>query len=52
MLEDLAEARINAELKVNLKNIKMMFNTFPEKRKIVHYNTEIEEVLSYVYLGQ
>lgn len=52
MLEDLAEARINVKLKINSKNIKMMFSTFPEKRKTVYYNTEIEEVRSYLYLGQ
>ena len=52
MLTELAEASIQVGLKMNLQKTKIMFNAFASKKKIMNNSNEIEEVESYVYLGQ
>lgn len=52
MKDMLAEASINARLKINLEKIKALFNSFAPKKKIVHNNTEIKELQCYMYLRQ
>ena len=52
MLKELAESSRQVGLKMNLQETKVMFNEFVSKKIIKMEGHEIEEVDSYIYLGQ
>ncbi|KAI5743164.1 hypothetical protein M8J77_015214 [Diaphorina citri] len=52
MLKDLTNTCLEIGLKMNLSKTKVMYNEFTPKKHIQINNTRIEEVQSYIYLGQ